>query len=80
MRKMVIKVKGYATMKPYTTHLPSDGELEIPEGTTIGSVFKKLNVPSESKNVIFVNGRHRSSEYRLRPGDTLVFFPTLEGG
>ena len=80
MRKMVIKVKGYATMKPYTAHLPPDGDLEILEGTTIGSVLKKLNVPSESRNVIFVNGRHRSLTDRLQPGDTLVFFPPLEGG
>lgn len=77
---MVIKVKSYATMKQYTAHLSSDGDLRIQDGTTIESVLGKLNVPSELKKITFVNGRHQSLDYRLRPGDILVFFPPLEGG
>jgi len=76
---MVITVKSYANMKKYTTHLPG-GHLEIPEGATVDAVLKKLQVPLESKKLVFINGRHIPSDYSLQPGDALVFFPPLEGG
>ena len=77
---MVIKVKGYANMKTYTAHLPSEGKLEVPEGATVDAVFKKLKVPPESKKIIIVNGRHKTGDYVLQIGDKLTFFPPLEGG
>ena len=77
---MVIKVKSYAFMRKYTVDLPTGGELDVPEGTTVDSVLKQLKVPSQSKKVIFVNGRHRSEDYVLQPGDIFVFFLPLEGG
>ncbi len=77
---MIIKAKGYANMKKYTAHLPSEGNLEMPEGATVDSVFKKLKVPPESKKLIMVNGRHKLGDYVLRTGDRLTFFPPLEGG
>jgi len=77
---MIIKVKGYANMRKYTAHLPSDGNLEIPEGTKVCDVLTKLKVPLESKKLIIVNGRHQSPHQILKPGDLLVFFPPLEGG
>lgn len=77
---MIIKVKGYANMKKYTAHLPSEGDLEVPEGATVNAVFRKLNVPQELKKLIIVNGRHKRGDYVLRTGDMLIFFPPLEGG
>jgi molybdopterin converting factor small subunit len=77
---MVITVEGYADMRKYTTHLSPEGALEIPEGITVGDVLEQLEVPSESKKVIIVNGRHKTTEYILQPGDALIFFPPLEGG
>ena len=77
---MIIKVKGYANMRKYTVHLPSDGDLEIPEGTKVCDVLKQLKVPPELKKLIIVNGRHKPPHHILKPGDLLVFFPPLEGG
>ena len=77
---MIIKVKGYANMRKYTAHLPSDGDLEIPEGSKVFSVLEQLKVPPELKKMIIVNGRHKAPHYILKPGDLLVFFPPLEGG
>jgi sulfur carrier protein ThiS len=77
---MVIKVKGYANMKKYTAHLPSEGNLDVPEGATVDAVFKKLKVPPESKMIIIVNGRHKPGDHILQTGDMLTFFPPLEGG
>ena len=77
---MIIKVKGYANMRKYTAHLPSDGDLKIPEGTKVSDVLKQLNVPPELKKLIIVNGQHKPINHILKPGDLLVFFPPLEGG
>jgi len=77
---MLIKIKGHADMRRYTAHLSSDGDLEIPEGTTIATVLEMLKVPSELKKILIVNGRHSAYDYILKPGDTLAFFPPLEGG
>ncbi len=78
--RMIIKVKGYANMGQYTAHLPLKGDLEVPEGSTVADVLKKLGVPSQWKKHLIVNGRHRTPDSILKPGDTLVFFPPLEGG
>jgi molybdopterin converting factor small subunit len=75
-----VKIKGHADMKKYTAHLPSEGALEIPEGTTVAMILKTLKVPSELQKIVVVNGRHTAYDYILKPGDTLVFFPPLEGG
>jgi molybdopterin converting factor small subunit len=77
---MIITVKSYASMKKYLGPLPAGGEFEIPEGTPVGAVLKQLGVPPEIDKIILVNGRHRPENYPLRAGDTLVFFPPLEGG
>ncbi len=77
---MIITVKSYASMKKYLAGLPASGQLEIPEGTPVGTVLAQLRVPPEVKKVTLVNGRHRSEDHLLRTGDTLVFFPPLEGG
>jgi sulfur carrier protein ThiS len=77
---MLIHVKGFAHMRQYTTHLPSDGALEVPGGMTVAQVLDLLGVPSEPSKLIFVNGRPQSPGHVLGPGDSLVFFPPLEGG
>ena len=77
---MYIQVKGHADMKKYTAHLPPEGDLEIADGATVDAVLNKLKVPSETKKLIIVNGRHQSHDYILQPGDSLVFFPPIEGG
>jgi molybdopterin converting factor small subunit len=77
---MMITIKSYASMKKYMAGVPPNGQLEVPEETPVGAVLDRLGVPPELKKVILVNGRHRSEEHRLRTGDTLVFFPPLEGG
>jgi len=77
---MIISVKSYGSMRTYLAGLPPSGELEIPEGSRAGDVLMRLRVPPERDKVILVNGRHRSLDHLLTPGDTLIFFPPLEGG
>ena len=77
---MIIYARSQGFPRKYTAHLPGNGEIEVPEGATVKAVFDRLGVPEGEKKVIFVNGRHRTVQHILNPGDVLVFFPPLEGG
>jgi len=77
---MEIEVKGYASMGTYTSHLGHGNRSDVPEGSTIGDLFRLLGVPRDLKKVVIVNGRHQADKYVLAPNDVVVFFPPLEGG
>ena len=77
---MVINVRSYAFMRKYTAHLQNDGELDVPEESTVGDVLHHLGAPSEAKKIILVNGRAAKEDRILQAGDLLVFYPLLEGG
>jgi len=77
---MVIYVESHADMSRYTAHLRDDGELDVPEGTTVGDVLNLLDVPGNKAIILLVNGRSRQRGHALRAGDRMVFFPPLEGG
>jgi len=76
---MKIAVRGFATLRRYTAHLPPDGLMEVPEEATIEDVFNLLGVPA-AKKIVLVNGRSKAPDARLEPGDQLVFFPPMAGG
>ena len=77
---MIISVMGYASLKQFTAHLSTGGTLTATDNATVASVLEKLQVPSDSKVITMINGRHCTLNHILRPGDKLVFFPPLEGG
>ena len=77
---MIVNAKGYASLKQFTTHLSGRGTLAVSDNATVASVLEKLQVPSDSKVITMINGRHCTPDHILSPGDKLVFFPPLEGG
>jgi molybdopterin converting factor small subunit len=77
---MEIEVKGYASMGKYTSHLARQNRLDIPEGSTVGDLFRLLGVPEGLRKVVIVNGHHQTEAYVLASDDVVVFFPPLEGG
>ena len=77
---MKIKVKALAHLKDPLNKLAPEGELEVPEGATVGTVLTALEPLANPLGIVLVNGRPRSKDYRLHPGDDLVLFPPLEGG
>jgi molybdopterin converting factor small subunit len=77
---MQIEVKGYASMGAYTSHLGGQNKVDIPEGATVGDLFRHLGVPQGLNKVVIVNGHHQTEAYVLAPEDLVVFFPPLEGG
>jgi sulfur-carrier protein len=77
-----VEVRLFATLAAF---LPSDGrdgtaELEIPEGSTVTDVTRRLGIPPDLARVVFVNGRDIGSEARLTSHDVVTIFPPLAGG
>ena len=79
---MRVEVRLFATLAAF---LPSDGrdgtaELEIPEGSTVVDVTRRLGIPLDLARVVLVNGRDIGSEARLTSRDVVTIFPPLAGG
>ena len=79
---MRVEVRLFATLAAF---LPSDGrdgtaELEIPEGSTVTDVTRRLGIPPDLARVVLVNGRNIGSEARLTSRDVVTIFPPLAGG
>ena len=79
---MRVEVRLFATLAAF---LPSDGrdgtaELEIPEGSTVTDVTRRLGIPPDLARVVLVNGRDIGSEARLTSRDVVTIFPPLAGG
>jgi molybdopterin converting factor small subunit len=77
---MIIRTKGYATLKRFTEHLKPESRLSVPDNATVANVLSWLAVPRDIKVITMINGRHCDLDHILRPEDKLVFFPPLEGG
>ena len=77
---MIIKIKGYVTLKQYTEHLEPEGRLSVPDNATVADVLHRLAVPEDIKVITMINGRHCDLDHIIHSEDKLVFFPPLEGG
>jgi sulfur carrier protein ThiS len=53
--------------------------IELAEGTTIGQLIDSLGLP-DGPRVVFLNGRHATSDRTLADGDRLAIFPPVAGG
>ena len=79
---MRVEVRLFATLAAF---LPPDGrdgaaELEIPEGSTVAEVARRLGIPPDLGRVVLVNGRDVGSEAPLAALDVVTIFPPLAGG
>ncbi len=79
---MRIEVRLFATLVPFLPPDSRDGAavLEVPEGSTVHDVVRRLGIPSDLERVTLLNGGDSAPEARLRPGDVLTVFPPLAGG
>ena len=79
LNSIKITVKLFATLRKYG---PDKSYIEIPEGSTINTVLKKIALPKEVKNLILmVNGLPQyDRNLVLNHHDTLAIFPPLAGG
>ncbi|MGQ9695480.1 MAG: MoaD/ThiS family protein [Thermodesulfobacteriota bacterium] len=79
---MQIRVKLFATLTRHGAHANSGTSLviNIAEDATIADLIKKLQLPPEEVKVVFVNGRARPYDWRLKSGDEVGLFPPIGGG
>lgn len=54
--------------------------LDLPEGSTVDNVTRRLGIPGDLACVVLVNGRDAAPGARLTSGDILTIFPPLAGG
>ena len=79
---MRIEVRLFATLVPFLPPDSRDGAaiLEVPEGSTVHDVVRRLGIPADLERVTLLNGGDSAPDARLRPGDVLTVFPPLAGG
>ncbi len=73
-----ITIKLFADLTQFG---PAKAEQNLPEGSSINTIFEKYRIPKEKKNIILVNripSYDRNSV--LKDGDTVAIFPPLAGG
>lgn len=54
--------------------------MQLPEGTTLRNLFKKLKIPAEQVGILLVNGLGAVHKQKLRPHDIVSIFPLIAGG
>ncbi|MBW2053504.1 MAG: MoaD/ThiS family protein [Deltaproteobacteria bacterium] len=79
---MRIEVNLFASLRKY---LPENnhGEpvfLDVDQGTTVGQLLDRFNVPAEIPKIIFINGLTAKAESALNDGDRAGIFPLVAGG
>ena len=77
-----VRVKLFATLGRYALNGVAGApfDMEFSEGATLGNVVDRLNLPHKEVKVFFVNGRARSKDWILKPGDEVGIFPLVAGG
>ena len=79
---MHVRVKLFATLSrcfgDVTPGTPF--EVEAPDGATLADLVNQLKLPREEMSIFFVNGRSRSMDWVLTPGDEVGIFPLVAGG
>jgi sulfur-carrier protein len=79
---LFVSVKLFATLANYFPGAQSGLPfvIEIPEGSTISDLMKRLRLPEKEVNLFFVNGRNQLGQYQLNNNDDVGFFPLIGGG
>jgi sulfur carrier protein ThiS len=77
-----VEVRLFATLVPFLPPDSRDGAavLEVPEGSTVHDVVRRLGIPADLERVTLLNGGDSAPDARLHPGDVLTVFPPLAGG
>ncbi len=79
LNSIYVTVKLFANLRKYGV---PKSVVEVPEGSTIKSVLKKVKIPNEEKKLILmVNGSPRyDRNLVIKDRDTLAIFPPIGGG
>lgn len=79
---ITVQVRLYATLRRYRPEVKLGESLpmELPEGSTVGQLIARLDIPAKVVKSIFVNRRPQDLEHVLQNGDEVAIFPPVAGG
>ncbi len=77
---MQVTVELQAYLEQYSPNGRSVFEYTLPEGATVQTLLRQLNVPEEMASVIVVNERSADFDDPLHEGDRVTLIPPLAGG
>lgn len=55
-------------------------KITVKDGITVDELLKELKIPSNTTNVIMVNGTHQGKAIALNEGDVVSVIPPVTGG
>jgi molybdopterin synthase sulfur carrier subunit len=75
-----IKVRLHGSLKRYGDWKEGLLGFNVPEGTTVGDVLGRLNLPRSEIWLTVINGQLTQVGTKLEDGDELDIFPPVAGG
>ena len=76
--KLTIELQAY--LMQYSPNGSPTFELEMPEGSKVFDLVKKLAVPEELASIVIVGGANAAYDHPLHEGDHVTLIPPLSGG
>ena len=76
--KVTVELQTY--LEQYSPNGQSLFECTLPEGATVQTLVRQLNVPEELASVIVLNDRLAEFPDPLHEGDRVTLIPPLSGG
>lgn len=77
---MKVRVEFQAYLDQYSPNGENEFSYEMPEGSTIGDMLRKLQVPPELSAVIVVGDTAAVPEHVLANGERVTVIPPVSGG
>lgn len=79
---ITVTVRLFATLRQYHPQGAPAAPItmQVEEGTTVGQIVQRLDIPREAVRVVFVNGVAVDDAARVKDGDEVGIFPPLAGG
>jgi len=77
-----VQVKLFATLAAQRAGPPAGipFAVDLPADATLADLVQRLALPAGEVKVIFVNGRARPLDWKLKPDDAVGIFPPIGGG
>ncbi len=77
---MRVTVELQAYLEQYSPDGQAVFEYTLPDGATVQTLVRQLNVPEEMASVIVLNDRSVDFDDPLQDGDRVILIPPLAGG
>ena len=77
---MKVHVDLYVNLKKYAPQGKSSFDVQLEPGATVKTVLEILEIPSDEKAIVLVNGRNADESSPLKEKDTVTLYSPISGG